>query len=204
MRRLFTISLILMQAVSMSAQTNDEFETFFLQPKIGVNVATITNIAGNSPRVGMVFGLDLEYKPEGIFGMSVGVSYSMQGDRTSGLYKRFTGVGVIERLDYVAVPVLGVVNVTPGLALKVGIQPAFNVLANANIYTALTSRNYSLKALGVKTETVDVSVPVGISYTFPNGFTIEGRYYAGVTGIVEHTEMRHSVFQLTVGNKFEL
>ena len=39
-------------------------------------------------------------------------------------------VKAVERIDYITFPVLGVMNIAnSGVALKFGIQPAFNVLA---------------------------------------------------------------------------
>lgn len=205
MSRFIMILTTLMLSTNLLAQNQDSFDRFFLQPKVGVNIATITNGGECNPRIGGVFGLELEYKPESFFGVSVGVNYSMQGDKASKNYQRIGMVKAVERIDYITFPVLGVMNIAnSGVALKFGIQPAFNVLANISISSGGQSKTYSFKKLGITIDEMEFSIPFGISYTAPNGISIEARYNMGVSEVVNNTDLRNCVFSFTLGRKFEL
>ena len=89
-------------------------------------------------------------------------------------------------LDYINVPVLANVYVAPGLAVKLGLQPGFLVSDNS-----------------IGTKSFDLSIPVGLSYEF-NNFVIDGRYNLGAIKIWEPSDSKNSVFQVTLGYKFDL
>ena len=48
-------------------------------PKVGMNLATITNGNDAKMKVGLVAGADLAYRVSDMFAVSVGAFYSMQG-----------------------------------------------------------------------------------------------------------------------------
>ena len=50
---------------------------------------------------------------------------------------------------------------------------------------------------------MDFSIPVGISYEY-NNFVVDGRYNFGVTKIIDGFDSKNSVFQITLGYKFDL
>jgi hypothetical protein len=89
-----------------------------LQPKVGLSIANVTDIDGTDPRYGVVAGAEFEYGVSDIFGLSAGALYSMQGAKDG---------DATLKLDYINVPILANVYVTKGLAIKLGIQPGFNV-----------------------------------------------------------------------------
>ena len=98
------------------------------------------------------------------------------------------------KMDYINVPVLANVYVAPGLALKAGLQPGF--LVNSSSSDTFKS--------------VDLSIPVGVSYEYEN-FVLDARYNFGVTNVVKddinrfiNSDCKNSVFQLTLGYKFDL
>ncbi len=74
-----------------------------------------------------------------------------------------------------------------GLALKAGLQPGF--LVNKD------------DAEDVKT--VDLSIPVGLSYEYQN-IVFDARYNIGVTKIADNVDHYNNVIQITVGYKFTL
>lgn len=90
-----------------------------------------------------------------------------------------------------------------GLALKFGIQPAFNVNATYTTSTQGMDISVSLSDFGVEVKTFDFAIPVGLSYEFGN-FVVDGRYNIGVTKMVEDDDSKNSVFQFTLGYKFSL
>ena len=126
----------------------------------------------------------------------------MQGakDKTDGITSTM-------KLDYINIPILANVYVAKGFAVKLGIQPAFNVNAKCQEITA------DFKD-GIKT--IDFSIPVGISYEYMN-FVIDARYNWGLTKVAKNKTLqimgeeiefggkgKNSVFQITLGYKIPL
>lgn len=176
---------------TMTAFAQNEVGQFTIQPKIGLNV---TNFLGDDwdsadSRCGLAVGAEVEYGAADIVGISAGVLYSMQGVK----YDNATA-----KVDYINIPILCNVYVVKGLAVKLGIQPGFNV--NSSV---------KFKQNGVSTEgdvdakTVDFSIPVGVSYQYQN-FVLDARYNWGLTKIFDATDAKNSVFQITLGYKFAL
>ena len=124
-----------------------------------------------------------------MFSISAGALYSMQGAKDD---------GETAKLDYINVPILANVYVAKGLAVKLGIQPGFNV--NSKLSGSEGSFSYSSS---FDAKTIDFSIPVGISYEY-NNFVVDGRYNFGVTKIIDGSDSKNSVFQITLGYKFEL
>ena len=160
-----------------------------IQPKVGLNIANITNGDNNDPRYGVAAGAEFEYQATDIFSISAGALYSMQGAKNN---------GTTVKLDYINVPILANVYVAKGLAVKLGIQPGFNVNSKGSV------SNGSVKVEGdIDAKSVDFSIPVGISYEY-NNFVIDGRYNFGTTKILDGCDSKNSVFQITLGYKFDL
>lgn len=168
--------------------------TFTLQPKIGMNVASLTKCDGCDPRIGLAAGVEAEYQATDIFSVSAGLIYSMQGNKA-----KEDGVTLTTKLDYINIPILANVYVTKGLAVKLGVQPAFNV----SYKQKLSGGKASVEAEDVGAESFDFSIPVGLSYEF-NNVVIDARYNFGVTNIAEGGDAKNSVFQFTLGYKFAL
>ena len=103
------------------------------------------------------------------------------------------------KLDYINIPILANVYVVKNLAVKVGIQPAFNVNSKAKASQGDASSEAGLDAA----KTFDFSIPIGLSYEYKN-FVLDGRYNFGVTKTLDTADCKNSVFQLTLGYKFDL
>ena len=103
------------------------------------------------------------------------------------------------KLDYINIPLLANVYVVKNLAVKVGLQPAFNVNSKQNASKGDASAQAALDG----TKTFDCSIPVGLSYEYKN-FVIDGRYNFGLTKINKHADSKKSVFQITLGYKFDI
>jgi hypothetical protein len=129
--------------------------TFTLQPKIGMNVASLTKSDGADPRIGLAAGVEAEYQATDIFSISAGLIYSMQGNK----YEE-KGITSTQKLDYINIPILANVYVTKGLAVKLGIQPAFNVSDKVKVSGGSTS----IIKDNTDAESFDFSIPVGLSY----------------------------------------
>lgn len=136
-----------------------------------------------------------------IFSLSFGAIYSQQGNKIDktlyGQNFKYTN-----KLDYVNVPVMANVYVVPGLAVKLGVQPGFNVnskgKAVANTSVGSADKTYELNA-----KSVDFSIPVGLSYEYRN-VVLDARYNWGLTKVWDDRDPKNSVFQFTLGYKFEL
>lgn len=186
------MAVVMLASVASYAQ--QAVGTFTLQPKIGMNVASLTKCDGCDPRIGLAAGVEAEYQATDIFSVSAGLIYSMQGNKA-----KAEGVTQTTKLDYINIPILANVYVTKGLAVKLGVQPAFNVSDKVK----LSGGKASVEAEDVGAESFDFSIPVGLSYEF-NNVVIDARYNFGVTNIADGGDAKNSVFQFTLGYKFAL
>ena len=211
-----------MMVAAVTANAQNEVGQITLKPTVGMNIASMTKTEGDSKvRVGIAAGVEAEYGITESFSLSAGLLYSMQGVKGNGSFDldffdeyfnyegdaEYTGKATV-KLDYINIPILANYYVIPGLAIKAGIQPAFNVSKKVKFEGDVIYGN--------KKETVNVdkkiddgvkafqfAIPVGISYEYKN-FVLDARYNIGVTKAFKYTDSRHSVFQITLGYKFAL
>lgn len=191
MKKLFLMAVMALATVSSFAQ--HAVGTFTIQPKVGLNLANVTKGDGDI-RVGAVAGAEFEYQVSDIFSLSAGALYSMQGCKGE-----VEGYDATVKLDYLNIPILANVYVAKGLAVKLGIQPGFNVTSKASVEKSGTKVTTDLDGI----ESVDFSIPIGLSYEI-NNFVIDGRYNLGVSKIMDGSDSKNSVFQFTLGYKFAL
>lgn len=191
MKKLIAMATALLLSVGAYAQ--HEVGTFTIMPKAGMNIAALTDAEGSDVRIGFVGGAEAEYQFHDMFSVSAGLLYSMQG-----LTADRGGSDVTYKMDYLNVPILVNCYVVKGLAVKLGIQPGFNINSKSKVEGGKTTVETELDA-----KTLDFSIPVGVSYEFAN-FQLDARYNWGLTKTVKHTNWKNSVFQLTLGYKFEL
>ena len=191
MKKLFLMAVMALATVSSFAQ--HAVGTFTIQPKVGLNLANVTDGDGDI-RVGAVAGAEFEYQISDIFSLSAGALYSMQGCKGE-----VEGYDATVKLDYLSIPILANVYVAKGLAVKLGIQPGFNVTSKASVEKSGTKVTTDLDGI----ESVDFSIPIGLSYEI-NNFVIDGRYNLGVSKIMDGSDSKNSVFQFTLGYKFAL
>ena len=177
--------MVAMAFATLTASAQAEAGTVSLKPLVGITVANITEGNGDA-KVGLAAGAELEYQMNETFALSVGALYSMQGSKAE--------AGKVN-LDYINIPILANAYIAKGLAVKVGVQPAFKVSSK-------------IKAGGVEVDvndikSFDLSIPVGLSYEISD-FVIDARYNWGVTKLMDGYDSKNSVFQFTVGYKFAL
>ena len=191
MKKIMLVAALMLSSVATFAQ--HAVGSFNLQPKVGVSIANVTEFKGTDPRVGIVAGLEGEYQATDIVSVSAGVLYSMQGAK--GNWGDL--IDATNRLDYINVPIMANVYVVKGLAVKLGVQPGFNVSNKISANNRATVDNL------VKAQSVDVAIPVGVSYEY-NNFQLDARYNWGLTKVYEGSKTKNSVFQITLGYKFDL
>lgn len=179
MKKLFVMAAMVLSSVGAFAQ--QAAGTTTIQPKIGLNVSTIGD---NDWKAGFAAGAELQYQATSNFGVAVGALYSVQGFKGKDIEIDTPIVDGTIQNDYKWNP--GYINVpitlnyypVAGLALKAGLQPGF-----------LVNKDDMDDA-----KTVDLSIPVGLSYEY-QGIVFDARYNIGVTKIadnVDHYNKRNS------------
>lgn len=199
MKKFFFMALFAVAAISANAQ--NEVGQITLKPMAGMTIANITDGDGSDAKIGLAAGVEAEYGVAEKFGVSVGAVYSMQGAKWSGEieYAGYDMNGKVKlNTEYINIPILANYYVAPGLAVKAGIQPGFNVKAKVKIQSNGSSVESDMD--GVKT--VDFSIPAGLSYEY-QGLVIDARYQWGLTNIADGGS-KNSVFMVTLGYKFAL
>lgn len=192
MKKLFLAVVAMMISAATFAQ--NEVGQLTIQPKVGVNIANITDVNDADPRIGLAAGAEFEYGLTDNIGLSAGVLYSMQGVKTIIVDDDCTS-----KLDYLNVPILANFYVAKGFAVKLGVQPGFKLSSKAKFKGSGGSKEVDVDGF----KSVDLSIPVGLSYQYQN-IVFDARYNWGVTKIVDDVDSKHSVFQITVGYKFSL
>lgn len=171
MKKLFVMAALVLSSVGAFAQTT-------IQPKIGLNVATIGD---NDWKAGFAVGAELQTPVANKLDFAAGLLYSVQGVKYKNTDKNWNP-------GYLNIPLTLNYYVVPGLAVKAGLQPGFMV---------------SKDNAGDGVKTFDLSVPVGLSYEYEN-IVLDARYNIGVTKIADNVDHYNNVIQITLGYKFAL
>ena len=185
--------------ITIAAYGQRDKGTVTLQPKVGLNMATITNDNDADSRFAPVVGAEIEVQATDMVSFSGGLLYSMQGAKGDAEEKGVKASATIKN-DYLNIPILANVYVAPGLALKAGLQPGFKVSSKV---TAKAGGFSVTENLDDAFKSFDLSVPVGISYEYMN-VCLDARYNIGVTKVMDGADSKNSVFQVTLGYKFAL
>ena len=200
MKKYFLIAMMAIMTMGVYAQ--HEVGSLTIQPKIGTNGSILflddKNVSYESFH-GFNGGVELEYRIKKWFSLSAGVQYSTEGGKT-----KIKDVKAIEKanLDYINIPVLANFYVWKGLALKIGVQPAFKV--NEKIEHAdNVILSHSKYAFGDKAENFEVRMPLGISYDFGR-VALEMRIAPSLTKAFDGKDYYNSTAQLNIGYKFSL
>lgn len=216
MRKILMIALLLAVTLSAFSQRRRTMRRsyarssqWYIMPKGGFNIATVTNW-GNNVRFGLALGGELGCRVSDVVTLSGSLIYSQQGTN-SRFFDRDYDTYI--RLDYLNLPFMVHFNVAPGLELKVGLQPG--ILVNDAVTLKRNGRIYeedfhrAMKILewdDAHPESVDMSIPFAISYQFRQ-LVFDARYNMGLNNVANRTwwrNGRNSVFQFTVGYKFDL
>lgn len=192
MKKIMLVAALMLSSVATFAQ--HAVGSFNIQPKVGLNIANLTGDSKLDARMGLVAGAEGEYQATDIVSVSAGLLYSMQGAKVKAPL-----VTVTQKLDYINVPITANVYVVKGLAVKLGLQPGFKV----NDKTSVEAGQEGNIDAPSKAKAFDLSVPVGVSYEY-NNFQLDARYNWGLTKVYEGSKAKNSVFQITLGYKFDL
>ena len=125
MIRVLTFTFAMLCCLGMQAQE------FTLKPVLGGNVSTLTGGKGKGKtEVGVVGGLEGEYRFNPGFSLSAAVLYSQEGcsdDESSNIeiYSPNGHAARLGRMNLVKVPVLANIRLVKALHLQAGLEPAY-------------------------------------------------------------------------------
>ena len=216
--------LLFMATVAMTASAQNEVGKITLQPKIGLNLAYLSNVKEKTSRytndtesgnlkADFAVGVEAEYGLAEKFSVAAGILYSRQGTDFGTVKEYGDPDGSVSdgwdknamNLDYLNIPIVANFYFAKGWAIKAGIQPGFLLSAKHKIdgLGVKESKNEDIKD---KCKSFDLSIPIGISYEFDNHIVIDGRYNLGVTKVNKYNDesSKNGVIQITVGYKFGL
>lgn len=157
-------------------------------PVNGMTLAKVTNSKAGY-QFGYTGGAQFEFLVQDRISLTLGALYSMQGCRDANKTK------INCSMEYINFPVLANFYLFEGFALKAGLQPSIKLRAYAK------SGGEALSMDDIST--LDVAIPAGLSYEI-NRFVLEARYNWHVRRVGEGIRAHNSVFQFTLGYKFEL
>ena len=209
MKKFFVLAVVAMMAtIGVTAQNvRHDIGTFTLKPAAGLSVGSlggsftyyISDLGTRTEfedemRGAFVGGVEAEYYILNWLSASGGAYYTMQGWR---MEEKVSGSKWNVNLDYLNIPVLANFYVLKGFALKVGIQPGFLLSAKND------GHDFKDACKGF-----NLSLPIGLSYEFKNGITIDWNTNFGLTPINKEStnddNYRSNCAWLTLGYKFSL
>ena len=210
MKKLFFAAAVLMCSLTAFAQTKEG--TFNILPKAGINISTLSNKDNAKVKLGFTAGAEAEYQLTKQLSLSAGALFSMQGAKSTTVFRevdnttkeiREVDIKNTMEFDYINVPILANYYIIEGLAVKLGIQPGFNIVAKRKRTDGVDKVSENLKNLGVDVRKVDFSIPIGISYEL-NDFVVDARFNLGLTEVADLVKSKNRVFQITFGYQIDL
>ncbi|GAA4810445.1 porin family protein [Litoribaculum gwangyangense] len=154
-------------------------------------------------KIGFHLGGVLEFPISEKFSLQPELLYSLQGDKST-----FDGMEIKFKLDYLNLPMMAKYYVTEGFSLEAGPQVGFLMSAEAE------GGGISLDIKDIIKD-VDFGLNFGVGYELANGLNFSGRYYVGISNIVENSgsilgepvdadqiKNQNNVFQLSIGYFF--
>lgn len=199
MKKMMMIAVMAVMCLTANAQKmRHNAGKITIQPMIGLSYGSLrgeyetasgtVKYDNDDPRYGLAIGAEGEYYfANGWFSLSAGAMYMQQGCKIN---------SVTTKLDFINIPVLANFYVAKGFALKIGLQPGFLVSAKED------GKDYKDLC-----NTFNLSLPVGLSYEFKNGITLDLRGAASMTNLIKDsgkTKWYADGGMLTIGYKFEM
>ena len=200
MKKMILAATMMVVAMSVSAQSEEGSLT--IQPKVGFNGSIMYMDDKNIDLEGvggLIAGAELEYRMSKWFSLSAGAMYSQQGGKVK---HKDLKVEETAHIDFITVPIMANFYIWKGLALKIGVEPAFKVrdkLEMSGNSPALMASKYSFNEVN----NFDVRVPVGISYDFGR-FSLEFRSNGGMIKAMKDRDYYNAYAGLRIGYKFSL
>lgn len=170
------LAAVLLAVCSGEAQDKKMYRETTITPMAGMTLATVTGDDTDDCtwKTGFIAGAELMHRFDQHFGCSLGAFYAQQGTREkdSGFHTRL-------EIDYINFPVLLNFYIVKGLAIKTGIQLGIMSSCKLSAESGTTSAKEDVSS---DFETIDVSIPVGLSYEY-NDIVFDARYHFGLKDI---------------------
>ena len=206
--------MLVMATVALTASAQNEVGQLTLQPKIGLNLANLSDTKVNDEKgklkLGFAVGVEAEYGLSEKFSVAAGVLYSLQGCDYGEYKLKINGETVSGydknqyNLGYLNIPIVANFYFAKGWAIKAGVQPGFLLSAKNKVdgVGATPSVNDDIKDTF---KSFDLSIPLGLSFEYEKA-VFDLRYNLGVTKMNKEGDnsLKNSVIQFTVGYKFAL
>lgn len=195
MKKIMMIAVMAVMCLTASAQNHRrDGGAITVQPMIGLSVGTWrgetsnTTSTSNDARVGLAIGAEGEYYfDNGWLSLSAALKYEQLGWANKN--------NPDTKLDFINIPVLANFYVAKGFALKVGLQPGF-----------LVNAKYDGRDIKDNCKTFNLAIPVGLSYEFKNGITLDLRGGYSLTRLDKNGGSDYKDYcdggSLTIGYKF--
>ena len=198
MKKLLVMAAMVLSSVGAFAQYSAGDIT--IQPKIGLNVASVGGDIDGDYKAGLAVGAEAEYHVSPLIGVSAGLLYSQQGYKWSAEDEDESDFKW--KPAYLNIPILANFYVAKGFAFKAGIQPGFNVNDKAKASGSGASVEMGL---GDLSKGFVLAVPIGLSYEFSN-IQLDARFNWGVTHAISNSydSCNSNTFMITLGYKFSL
>lgn len=199
MKKLMMMAVMAVACLTANAQNaRHDAGSFTLQPMVGISAGTLSgkydhlSFTNDDPRAGFTGGIEGEfYTSTHWLSISAAAMYTQQGWEFKG------NGGYTAKVDYINIPILVNFYVAKGFALKIGLQPGFLVSAKQG------STDFKNSC-----ESFNLSLPIGLSYEFKNGITLDLRGAAALTALNKNStsdyKLRSDCSMLTIGYKFGL
>lgn len=173
----------------------------FFGPKVGMNIAFMTNSDNADARVGVQAGLQGQYFVTDKFALGAEVLYSQQGAK-----EKAEPISATMKLDYINIPLLAkFYPINNGFNVYAGPQFGFCVNSKAK------GKGYGVTAevdMSDYTKVFDFGIAMGVGYDFKFGLTTDVRWTPGITYVGKSSHYdndensRNSVISIAVGWKF--
>ncbi len=168
--------------------------------KGGLNVSNLSNVSGDDKmKASFYAGLFAEYRFSDYFGLQPEITYSRQGNfYNEDRYKLWN------RVNYLNIPVIAKIYVTPRLSVDVG--PQLGILLNNNTtFKWKNSDNSSTNDHSIDANGADFGIAMGLSARLAYNLDLTARYNLGLTDILKDNDgdaVRNGVIQVGLGYRF--
>ncbi len=205
MKRILILLTIVLSTTSAFAQ--HEAGSLSIIPKAGLSLANFMDAGESKMRPNIMEGVEFDCFLTSKFSLSLGVVYSKEGTNSHLLRYNNEELKSNIEIDFIKLPFLLNCYYNEHFAFKTGIQfgiklhDSYNLKYPANDTNVNTSGR--LSDLDIKTNGVELSLPIGISYEIAN-YIIEVRYSIGLTKLFKDMDARTSAFQFTLGYRIPI
>lgn len=215
MKKLIIMASMMLACISGFAQMQPG--VFSITPKIGANIATMSNSGDANSRIAFAAGADFEYQINRQFSFALSAIYSQQG---------ISDDPWTLKTDYINLPLT--VNFYPvkGLAVYLGVEPGILVRDKAEIFYGQHSDIVALPEVDKYTEsykerdglTYDgvfctsiaakqgvLAFPIGVNYEFDSCvFGLKYSIGLGNAIVGSGVSCTHNVFEISLGYKINV